>query len=296
MEFDHDLIADAVEAEVDYWVSMLSIEASAALIEEAPRVTSLGIKELGRVLREGISADERAKMNEQLMARARAAMMRVYTRQRNKERSVRGYRSGLEGKYKRYANGKLTAAITSPNFFSADANGIHMNMGFLSREARQWARLNFGAGEKGRGGAGKKTVYIGHMAVAALGFDDGARPAMKMPLGYFADAGGKLVGKGAKPYQYIPMATIPKSKTGKAGYRMAVNPETGKRTKIKGIKPVGSYEGERFLDAAIASLTNKQTGIGPAYEKLYRDLWNKGKTRTAQQGAARPYRREITVR
>lgn len=66
-----------------------------------------------------------------------------------KKRGRRPYRMGDTGSLKRYSDGQMDKGIAASGFIQSSDRGIFINMSILDSYAKQWARLNFGAGGKG---------------------------------------------------------------------------------------------------------------------------------------------------
>jgi len=121
----------------------------------------------------------------------------------------------------RFAGGKLRASLMNPGHVIASPDGVNfLETSILDQSARQWARLNFGAGEKassGLGRAGFETVrpnVTSQFFMTAVGetlpvFDTklpyGPRGGWILPGGFFAGpsgAPGTIVGpNGSTPGQ-----------------------------------------------------------------------------------------------
>lgn len=73
---------------------------------------------------------------------------------RNPRRNMTPYRineTGKNGEPVRYSGGRLEKALTSPEMYRVARDGLDfIDPLFLDRAARQWYRLNFGAGERGQ--------------------------------------------------------------------------------------------------------------------------------------------------
>lgn len=118
---------------------------------------------------------------------------------RTKGRSGAGaYRANASGKYKRDAGGKLGRALTSENMFLAGPDGIsYVNMPFLDSQARQWYRLNFGAGPRGVASqrpASKRVIFFGEQTNLDVGLQGlGPSASFSMPGGLFTNGQGQAI-------------------------------------------------------------------------------------------------------
>lgn len=76
------------------------------------------------------------------------------------QKNTPAYRATANGKWHRYAGGKMKKAISDPEFFRAAWDGVYFgNSNVMDRHAKQWYRLNFGAGPKGSTGPYKAGEY-----------------------------------------------------------------------------------------------------------------------------------------
>jgi hypothetical protein len=90
----------------------------------------------------------------------------------------------LHEKNRRYAGGVLEGIIASSNFVTADADGIYVaDVEALNAGARQWKRLNYGAGEAAGGEPGSVTVRWSDLEAFTLSEPGEARPGFMLPPG-----------------------------------------------------------------------------------------------------------------
>lgn len=98
----------------------------------------------------------------------------------------------------RYANGAMLKALSSPNFYKVTARGVGLiDAGYLDRVAKQWYRLNFGAGEVG--GFSKRhgshvIPFLGSTAGALSLQGYGPSKAFRMPSGAWLTTNMSLAG------------------------------------------------------------------------------------------------------
>ena len=86
-------------------------------------------------------------------------------------------------KNRRYAGGILRSVLASPNFVTADSSGISIgNTRELDARARQWRRLNYGAGSAAGGDAGIVAVRWSNQEFY-LAEPGAPRPAFRIPAG-----------------------------------------------------------------------------------------------------------------
>jgi hypothetical protein len=104
------------------------------------------------------------KVNQEVASLAIEAMLARYD---EKHHAGEPYRANAPGKLKRYAGGVLRNAIAQPSMAEATLNGItFLNTSLLDQYARQWARLNFGAGQAAGGGVANVRPSVKLVAAA----------------------------------------------------------------------------------------------------------------------------------
>lgn len=104
----------------------------------------------------------------------------------------------LSRESERDANGRMEAALSSPEFFRATYDGIGFgNVRLLDRTARQWHRLNFGAGDAAGPGARQYPVRWQGLVLGTVGFTDGPSRPFAMPRGIFRE--GAFYPRGPRP-------------------------------------------------------------------------------------------------
>lgn len=115
--------------------------------------------------------------------KARNSLISAYANRQYK-RPVASYRVG-----DRFSGGVLGEALASKEIYEATAFGLNfLNRELLDEKAKQWRRLNFGAGAGGQESdlsAPKKFPVTGLGFV--IGFQPDVRPAFGMPKGFFLD-------------------------------------------------------------------------------------------------------------
>jgi hypothetical protein len=175
----------------------------------------------------------------QLAREAQAATLIAYRRARGTGRMAGPYRLS-----QRDAGGKMDAAIESEEFIRATYDGIGFaNNDVLDRMARQWHRLNYGAGEAAGAGPRQFTVHWGSAITASFGLTDTPSSGFMLPRGFWRDPSGKFLSRGEAGWFYP-------------------------NRKGPGPTPTRGIRAWNFLDAGIESIANN---IGPAYEGLYKD-------------------------
>lgn len=122
---------------------------------------------------------------------ARRSMVAAYTHRAHR-RAVPSYRIG-----DRYAGGVLRRALNHPDQVEVTPFTLRfINRDILDQEARQWRRLNFGAGGGSEGGITPPQqfpVQWDGLVVATLGLPPDPRPGFTIPQGRFVTPGGERV-------------------------------------------------------------------------------------------------------
>ncbi len=129
---------------------------------------------------------------------ANRAVAASYRRTHNGNAS---YRANAPGKMRRDSGGKLLRALTSEKMFLAGPDGLsYVNNTFLSSQARQWYRLNFGAGQRGAASkrpANQQVMFFGQQTSLNLSLkNQPPAESFKMPAGLFRN--------GNSPQSYDP--------------------------------------------------------------------------------------------
>lgn len=142
----------------------------------------------------------------------------------------------LSRESERDANGRLLRALQSDLFYRGTNTGIgFINEKLLNDEARQWHRLNFGAGAAaGAPGLPVRVTWQGAL-LATVGLSDGPSAPFSIPRGIWEKGG------------FYP------------------------RGDMRNAKPTKGIKGEHFLDAGLKVLDRE---LGPTYENLYRSWFN----------------------
>lgn len=106
------------------------------------------------------------------------------------------YRSSAPDPYNRFSGGKLISALSSKQMYRASYDGLEfINQPFLDKNARQWKRLQYGAGPaKGYKVHGRnrpsatRMVFFGK-SVGTLGLKGAVQPNFNIPIGVFNSEG-----------------------------------------------------------------------------------------------------------
>jgi hypothetical protein len=193
---------------------------------------------------EQVTQSSRAQLQRvhfQLALEAQAATHRAYMAARATGRMAGPYRLS-----QRDAGGRLEQAILSPEFIRATYDGIGFaNTDVLDRMARQWHRLNFGAGAAAGPGPRRFSVHWSSAVVGSFGFTDTPSAPFVLPQGFWVEPGTKQR----------------QSATARGGWFYPAR-GVGRVIQTKGIRAW------QFLDAGMESIANN---LGPAYEALYKD-------------------------
>lgn len=98
--------------------------------------------------------------------------------------------TGKDGKPVRYSGERLLQAITDPRMYRVARDGLDfIDPVWLDSQARQWYRLNFGAGQKGQSTKKRpapRMVMWGHQVAADFGLERfGPSGPFRMPAGFW---------------------------------------------------------------------------------------------------------------
>lgn len=119
----------------------------------------------------------------------RATYAKYTKRPTGRQGSKNNYRASAPGQWKRYSGGKLAAALRSPEMYLASTTGIaYINVRHLDKAARQWKRLNFGAGPagaKGKRPQAKPITVLGQNAGSLSLARIPVRPGFMLPAGWW---------------------------------------------------------------------------------------------------------------
>ena len=132
----------------------------------------------------------------------------------------------------RYSGGQLESALRDPKFISADKGRIRFgNTKILDTNARQWQRLNFGAGAAA--GPPEKIpanmMIFGRRISKRVNLDTyGPRPSFRMPRGFFSSSfhpsnnpGGKIFKKPIGRDAFYVSSGSQRKEGGKKGFPIA---------------------------------------------------------------------------
>lgn len=191
-------------------------------------------------------------MHRDIGLQAQQKVITAYGSRVNKK-GTPGYRANASGRYKRYAGGKMLQALQDPNFFTASALGIgFINQSVLDRKAKQWYRLNFGAGPRGNSGAFKAKEYRLKFFQETVGSVSlkGMQPSGTyfLPKGFFVNPSGQSQGLGkSRGDIFVPIKSSSARTVQKKGGR-------AKKSNIWAGGPSQGFGGFHFFDPGIAHI------------------------------------------
>lgn len=227
------------------------------------------------------------------------AMLASYTsyKRRPFQTGAGSYRAEEQGKWKRDAGGKLEKALKSRNMFVATKDGLlFINRQHLDIAARQWYRLNFGAGYVGQQGRRPRSYSLSlfNTPGGKISLKD-YQPSIgfKIPAGLWSKGGlgatvnlssvrlpGQARGDQLEPIGYIE-SKYGKGTTGKikqAFAKQGVKRFPAMRKRIsKGIRATG------FLDAGISVISREAPrGLEKLFADLAEESIGRGRNRTTR--------------
>lgn len=166
-------------------------------------------------------------------------------------------------------HGGMDRAVNDPELVHSSARGIQFgDVGVLDRDARQWARLNFGAGPRGQGSNERFAVRFSNLPTLEFSFVEAARPGYGLPRGFFKDAPGAGGFGPATAAQGLRSFSSPGGKRVRGaagGYGSGAFYPTGSSQEF----PTRGNIGYRYLDAGIRRFFAL---LEPEYGKLFRDV------------------------
>lgn len=245
------------------------VDGFVAAVHEAGSKGSLQFKALAQALSaSAVPESLRIRVHQDIGIAAQAATIEAYE-SRPERSGVAPYRVGTDPRRTRFADGALLRALRSTGFYSATANGVAIiNMDLLDRAARQWRRLNFGAG----GGADKPP---GHYALelldASIGLSPDPRPAFALPPGFWIRNGERVAAGEAGTAAFYPRSfAIQESEAGKTGKRVTPVSGLGARGRATGFRMTRGIRATNFLDAGVKEVANT---LAPSYLTMYQEFY-----------------------
>lgn len=228
--------------------------------------------DLARLLGEGPTRQARRQAHQTLAEEAQKSVKRSYAQTVTRHKRVPSYRQG-----DRYSGGVLLRALGSPRMFRVDAVGIDfIDVEFLDGEAAQWARLNAGAAPAGQGSRARFEVRFSGLVVASLGLDMVPSAGFRIPRGYWWDpTSNEPVSPGETPAQFYLGGTGPRG-----GASRFLRGSERRRVNFQEPRVTGGIRARNFLDAGVRTIARD---LGPTYERMYRDLHERGLARVRPQ-------------
>lgn len=271
-----------IQNNVKYAVSISGREIIASAIAKSDEGTAGTLRAVSKVYERGLRVREsRALTLNKLVAQEAiaATVARYDNEKRKRDRNTfasEAYRPG-GGNKARYGGGQLRAALASPLMAQATKDGvIFLNQSLLDQQAKQWARLNFGAGAAAGSGVGfsrneRPTLTRGYNA-NFFGMNQGSvgapvrislrdtwrpSPAFQIPVGRWF-AGSNMVAPNPSQrgqHQFYPISSIQASKLGGLNQKYpSQNRQTFARLGFQRRKTTRGIAAWNFLDAGMQSI------------------------------------------
>lgn len=196
-----------------------------------------------------------------------------------------GYRTNPKHeRNRRYADGVLASAL-SEGLVTSNSRGIYIgNVSRLDEVAKQWARLNYGAGAAGAGGSGGTfTVRLSDLEAFVFSDDRPSRPSFTLPA-------GRWIGQEFYPYDELTAEQMTGGKVGGMWAHEGAEGALSRRSVGETVKerrrsesgrfqkarrtavPTRGIRGIHYIDAGLRTISEL---IGPAYLQLFQELWEK---------------------
>lgn len=169
-------------------VTRLSMQRLGAATSEKLRFLAKNLRVMEQIIKE--SPDALDDIHQAVALKAVNAVIEAYEASVKQERNP-----SYEGRTNRMEQGALARALTT--VATGDSVAIHF-MGpeafaELDAVAKQWARLNFGAGAAGHPSHERFPLDFAGVNLSSIGTSAGPRPAFDMPGGIWFDSDGKAV-------------------------------------------------------------------------------------------------------
>lgn len=273
-------------SEADFVADLDIIPQVVAAAMEGPRRAAQAVIAFAMAAeqRMGNMGDKLMEAHSQVAVAAQKAVLVAYDAARDRsERTKEPYRTDpVDERNRRYAGGILREALDSAEFSVATEDGIlFANTEMLNSRARQWHRLNFGAGQGGQ----PRTFQVtwGSMAAFSIGMEDEEpSPGFRLPAGYWIEPGGEFYPIGE--LEEMPGAPMKRTR------RTATYTEGG---------PTRGIPAEEWLDAGVQRIAQL---LPPAYNNVYREVFEEAKAAGLQKvpgtvtKLVRPTARGVTSR
>ncbi len=226
-----------------------------------------------QMFEQGIGADDRQPIWQQVAADAQESVARSYVQTRRQGGPV-GYRTTATNPANvRDAGGRMYAAIRSPGFVRVDGDRIMFaNTKVMDRYARQWWRLNFGAQPEAGNRPGQWPVRWSNMVLGSFGLDGAPSPAFDIPSGAGRRGYWTAIGRPKRYREFHPAGEGPAfDGAGDSGpYRWV------RKRGTRGIKA------RNFLDAGVRYIADEAPD---SFRQMYVTAWRDAETRAAATSA-----------
>jgi hypothetical protein len=223
-----------------------------AATADATMRTARTVVTFGELLRQGASevGPKLEAANTELARGAQEATIAAYQAARDAGRHSPAYRtSARDPRNTRYAGGLLLGALASGGFATATDKGILFgNVPLLDGAARQWARLNFGAGAAAGAGSPRFNVHWSNLVVASMGLEEAARPPFRIPRGFWINR-----------EEFYPLGELPSGFSRGGGVVENQEPRM-----TRGIRA------EHWLDAGVGYIAEN---LGETYRNVYKQIY-----------------------
>jgi hypothetical protein len=279
------LMGDVVRGEVMHAAQVDILDQVAAALFTATSATAKTVAAFATGVRDGVPSlgTEIEKVNAQVAQVVRAAIVEAY------EASLLGtpaYRTeALRARNRRYAGGILREVLSSESFVSYDSRGLYIgNTAELDSRARQWRRLNYGAG--GRAGGGAEDVELRWSNQLFFLEEPGAaRPAFRIPAGVW-------FGREFYPTSELQDRSRLASHVGGRSSRAAA----GRGGVAQRPRMTRGIRGTHWLAAGLrAAAENLPQGYTQAFRKLWKDGDESIQRLVGEVGGVRPGQPRVTI-
>lgn len=276
-----------------YIVATATADAVLGAAAAANSHTARQVGALAEVFARGLAPNERQRMNQALGEMGQRSVLASYdqsvTARQNKLGNAFPYRRRAVGRNRRYAGGMLRSVLAAPSFFRATPDSLlFINEARLNKAAKQWARLNAGAGARAGSARRPMEVRWSNVVVGVLGVGMAPRPSYSMPRGYwFARSEGAVVSASAGRRgrdEFYPAGTGPFRGRTRVERRVKGGDPAGPGLMAGrgGKRPSKGFRGRQFLDAGTDRIADQYPKL---LSQLYRNLWDAGVAGAAGSGA-----------
>jgi hypothetical protein len=291
------LMGDVSRQGVMYAAQADIIDQVAAAIFTATSATAKTVSAFATGVRNGLSVLDREveKVHAQVAETVRNAIVEAY------ENSLLGtpaYRTqAIHSNNIRYAGGILRSVLASKDFVSYDSRGLYIgNTEELDSRARQWRRLNYGAGGAAEEGGRAGIVALRWSNQQFLLEEPGAaRPAFRIP-------GGRWIGQAFYPVSELQArANLVSRAAGRSLGEMsargrAASRASGVSSVLQAPRMTRGIRGTHWLAAGLMTAAEE---LPKGYTQAFTKLWKEGDAGMAnlmgQVGGSRPGQPRVTI-